>query len=84
MAANIYPLQLLVGVNKSEEPALRGLTSLLKCLCYFPSPVWWGYIISIPIFCLSKRHTKMHVIQFLSRENTLERAQTIPAGIKHC
>lgn len=42
MAANIYPLQLLVGVNKSEKPALRGLASLLKCLCYFPSPSLFG------------------------------------------
>lgn len=70
MVDNIYTLQLLMEVNKTEESPLKGsLTSLSKCLCYFTSPRLFGegtvtvrYIISIPIFCLSKRYTKMHVI----------------------
>jgi len=34
VADNIYTLQLLMEVNKTEESPLKGsLSSLLKCLC---------------------------------------------------
>lgn len=77
---NIYTLQLLMEITQSEACPLKGsLPSRLKCLCCFTSPSLSGegivtvrYIISTPIFCLSKRDTKIHVIQVLSRENTPE------------
>lgn len=59
VVGDIYPLQLLVGVNKSEDPALKGLTPLLKCLCYFPSPSLFGEGISFLFpFSASARGTQ--------------------------
>lgn len=68
-------------VNQTEESPLKGsLPSRLKCLCYFTSPSLSGegivtvrYIISRPIFCLSKQYSEIHVLQVLSCENTPER-----------